>query len=107
VGHLLRCRHEWYGLSQQKQVGVTQQGQRATETVALVFEPLQTLRSVGVHDLVGTLIRIPGDLQHFSVRFAFTEQGQKLTTAAFYGTGTALAEVPEVVGLTEEYSESV
>ncbi|WP_344983660.1 hypothetical protein [Deinococcus rubellus] len=53
-------------------------------------------------DLISALVRVVGDCQHLGVRLAFAEQGEKLTAAALYGTGTAFVDGPEVIGLVEE-----
>ena len=83
----------------QQQFSITQQRRCATVPVTLIVDAFQAVGQVGVHDLVGSLVGVPGNWQHLCARAAFCEQSEELTTTTFDSAGTARVDGPELVGL--------
>ena len=86
-------------LGQQQQFSITQQRRCATVPVTLIVDAFQAVGQVGVHDLVGSLVGVPGNWKHLCVRATFCNQSEELTTTTFDSAGTARVDDPELVGL--------
>ena len=74
-------------LGQQQQFSITQKRRCATVPVTLIVDAFQAVGQVGVHDLVGSLVGVPGNWQHLCVRAAFCEQSEELTTTRLNSAG--------------------